>query len=529
MGESVKFRPGRIQSIDSSQEITLKQTWAHLLRYWGYEIAIADEECANPHNFVVSSTTPLASPNAPADTHSGGLRWFKRSSSNNKHGRSKSIESSGEIRPLRSRQGNHDQYLPVQVPSENVSAVFASYKMHSSPGSSDLSDEDLFASSTPDQALEAASSDDEPSLESFCTANSSSGEETTDVAGRKQHLNSASFLPRHALFDFLKNGTPQLTHTSWIKSMRQDLLDNLVLRYLRARKFNVTQSLIMIHKSLCWRGTVGFPDDWTNQGDAKFFLEKKIPKYYNNFTAGKCFGGGHDRQGNPLLFSQARNHIPSELTTEYTDRFALVCIEWTRLFMREVTESVDQVSVVFDLTGFSLKNSDNPSTKFLVEALEAYYPECLAGVYIYNAPWVFNVVWNLVKNWLDPGVSAKIHFIKTINELENYIDLDNLPKEMGGNSSVSSEYPEPDPLDKDPPQKKDDHYVELVRERDTLLMQFIETTIRWIEATDAEVSASYLRDKIQLDEALSSNYIKLDPYVRCRGICDRTGQLKIRN
>ena len=65
------------------------------------------------------------------------------------------------------------------------------------------------------------------------------------------------------------------------------------------------------------------------------------------------------------------------------------------------------------------------------------------------------------------------------------------------------------------------------RERDELLVRFFETTRKWIESTNPQVSDRYLKDKIDLNIALSRNYIQLDPYVRNRGIYDRDHTLSI--
>jgi hypothetical protein len=46
--------------------------------------------------------------------------------------------------------------------------------------------------------------------------------------------------------------------------------------------------------------------------------------------------------------------------------------------------------------------------QFLVTALERYYPEFLAGVLIYNAPWVFQPFWRMIRPWLDENVASKV-------------------------------------------------------------------------------------------------------------------------
>lgn len=574
MTDNPEYRPGRIQTISPDQEVVLKQVWAHLLKYWGYGVALSDSDCSHVKNFIASSASsrenlaPLSkslsrrlttSHHAPKSSS-----WFRKSSSHHQHEHHHHVEPKSPVssraplirktqsRPDASAHHHHyartrrspaqETYIPVKDPSEKIREIFEDYvgQLFGSPpessaeyigttsrdGSASMASETYLADSNDHDGS------DIDSFSSFVTAHTTFGC-TLDSLPQPEPLSpSPSNSPKPKLktstFRFMAAGDPETSHRSWVGTMRQDMIDNYVLRFCRARKFAYQEVLEMFHKSLIWRSTASFPNDWLNMGDAPSFLAKKQPKYYNNYVTGKSYFGGRDRAGNPLLCSQTRKHFASELTPEFTNKFSLVCIEWTRLAMREVNESADQTSVIFDLTDFSLKNSDNNSIKFLAETLEAYYPECLAAVYIFNAPWIFSTVWNIIKRFLDPVVASKIRFIKGVEELTQYIDMDNIPKALGGNSPVTDVYPEPSEDDARP-KEKDERYYQLARERESLLLRFIETTQRWIEATNAQVSAKYLSDKIELDTALSYNYIELDPYIRCRGVPDRDGSLTLKN
>ncbi|PYD07373.1 hypothetical protein DND36_32565, partial [Pseudomonas savastanoi pv. glycinea] len=51
----IKYRPGRIQSLDPKQEIALKQCWATLLKLWGYDISLTNDDISLPELFVALS------------------------------------------------------------------------------------------------------------------------------------------------------------------------------------------------------------------------------------------------------------------------------------------------------------------------------------------------------------------------------------------------------------------------------------------------------------------------------------------
>jgi hypothetical protein len=63
-----------------------------------------------------------------------------------------------------------------------------------------------------------------------------------------------------------------------------------------------------------------------------------------------------------------------------------------------------------------------------------YYPERLGKMYVINAPWGFSGVFSVVKKFLDPVTSAKIHVLGSgyQKELMAQIPAENLPKAFGG-------------------------------------------------------------------------------------------------
>lgn len=63
-----------------------------------------------------------------------------------------------------------------------------------------------------------------------------------------------------------------------------------------------------------------------------------------------------------------------------------------------------------------------------------YYPERLGKMYVINAPWGFSGVFSVVKKFLDPVTSAKIHVLGSgyKSELLAQVPAENLPKAFGG-------------------------------------------------------------------------------------------------
>lgn len=333
--------------------------------------------------------------------------------------------------------------------------------------------------------------------------------------------------PNTKIIPCLSRYKPEELHASLFKALRNDLFDNYLLRFVRARKFKYDEAIAMLSKSLDWRHNTLEADDFLLEGDAPSYMNGTNKGFIKNFTVGKCYTRGVDKQKNPIVLFKARLNYPSDSPLEGTKRYALVIIEWSRLNLKDISDSRDQCSVIFDLTGFSLKNNDLPAIKFLAEIFEAHFPEILGSILIHNAPWIFSTIWNLIKNWLDPVVASKIHFTKSTKDLNQFIDSDNLPESMGGKDPYAGEYPEPKAEDCHPPKPKDAVYRQLKKERDENLVKFLETTKRWIESTDSDVSARYLQDKIDLGTKIAQLYVDLDPYVRIPGIYDRNGSIDL--
>ncbi|KAL6450024.1 CSR1 Phosphatidylinositol transfer protein CSR1 [Candida maltosa Xu316] len=337
------------------------------------------------------------------------------------------------------------------------------------------------------------------------------------AAGLSRHqatLNNAVHVTAGATpLRFLTQYDPKEQHRALSRVPRNDLVDNLILRFVRARKWDTERAIEMMAKSLQWRSTEFPADIWAMEGDA--------PSYIDGTNKGR------DKNNNPIFMFQAKKHLTADSPLEQNQRYAVVTIEWVRLFLREVSESVDTCTIVFDLTGFSLKNADYSTIKFLAEVFEAHYPETLGFILIHNAPWIFSTVWNIIKNWLDPVVASKIHFTKDAKELSKFIDPNLIPDYLGGEDTTRGYYPIPEERHTRPPRAKDAKFVQLRKERDELYVRLLETTKKWIESTNPMVSDKYLKDKIDLNIAISRNYIELDPYVRNPGIYDRDGTLTV--
>lgn len=270
-----------------------------------------------------------------------------------------------------------------------------------------------------------------------------------------------------------------------------------------------------------WKSTECLAYEWLLEGDAPSFLKGTNPTFVKNFDKRKAYISGRDKKDNIIFGFRASLHLTTDANPQdEMKRWSITMIEWCRFFFADIKKSKDQASVIFDLTDFSLKNADYSTIKFIADVFEAHYPECLEKIFIFNAPWIFQTMWNIIKGWFDPVVASKITFVKDLSEITEFIDISQIPTFMGGELDVELDYPVPRKADVQT-KPKDSRFQQLIKERDELNLQLLDRTARWIESYDPKMSSKYLEEKINVAIKLSKNYVELDPYIRRKGIIDR--------
>ncbi|CAG5147448.1 uncharacterized protein ALTATR162_LOCUS2039 [Alternaria atra] len=322
----------------------------------------------------------------------------------------------------------------------------------------------------------------------------------------------------------------ELRRTFW-SMVKHDHPDALLLRFLRARKWDVEKALVMMISTMQWRlNEMHVDDDIMKNGelaalqtastDAK--TKKNADDFLTQLRMGKSYLHGLDIEGRPMCFVRARLHKAGEQTEESLERFTVYTIETARMLLRP---PIDTATIVFDMTDFSMANMDYTPVKFMIKCFEANYPESLGTVLVYRAPWVFNAVWSIVKGWLDPVVAGKVHFAKTIDELSNYVPKSQIPSELGGDEKWEYKYPEPvagenDKMADEKPKQ------ELQSERQQIVGKYETTVLEWVHAGDGAPAEEKRKERDAIAEQLRQNYWKLDPYVRARSLYDRMGVLQ---
>ncbi|KAF4998643.1 hypothetical protein FGRMN_2969 [Fusarium graminum] len=321
----------------------------------------------------------------------------------------------------------------------------------------------------------------------------------------------------------LKNKSPEHFKRSLWETFLADHPDTSILRFLRARDWDVPKAVDMFVSSINWREERQVQKTIIGEGEAvglKKSLSADEQAFMTQYRSGKSYVRGTDLENRPVYVIKVRLHDPHKQTAEAMETYVLHNIETLRLMAREPK---DKVCLIFDLTGFGLRNMDFHVVKFLVDILETRYPETLGVVLVHNAPFVFWGVWTVIKHWLDPVVASKIHFTSGTKGLLKFIPKANLQKSYGGEDAWEYKYIEPVPTENER-MHSEEKKTKIQIERQELIDQFDQLTVEWAASDqDAVASAEILDRRDEVAQLLELNYWKLDPYIRSGTYYHRAG------
>ncbi|KAI9293830.1 hypothetical protein K502DRAFT_317811 [Neoconidiobolus thromboides FSU 785] len=228
--------------------------------------------------------------------------------------------------------------------------------------------------------------------------------------------------------------------------------DHFLLRFLRARKFNLDAAFEMLSNFENWR------KEWDVDNLVK---EYKLPHEEEVTAIYPRFYHQVDKMGRPLYIEQIGKVnvnkmfdilCPDEKDANVKYDKALNLMLKHFIVGYEILQNkkfpacsekagkhIEQCYTILDLKDVALSQATTvlPFVKETAKIAQDYYPEMMGKMVIINAPFLFRGVFSLVKPFLDPVTLSKIDLLggsyKSV--LEKDVDLENLPKEFGGKCS----------------------------------------------------------------------------------------------
>lgn len=147
----------------------------------------------------------------------------------------------------------------------------------------------------------------------------------------------------------LKELTPEELRSAFWSMVKSDHPDALLLRFLRARKWDVQRALVMLISTMRWRCREMHVDDdimYVGEGgalaDAKSgdgFAKKEGGDFMTQMRKGKSYLHGMDREGRPLCYVNVRLHKQGEQSDRTMERYTVLIIETARLLLKPPVET----------------------------------------------------------------------------------------------------------------------------------------------------------------------------------------------
>merc|ERR1719237_746631 len=286
-------------------------------------------------------------------------------------------------------------------------------------------------------AEEAAEEAEKPTGDKLRRKSSAKGRDLEQ--GMAENTDPASKLDQDYIQMFLGKLTAmQESRLVQLKSQMAELQkgkapsDPVVLRFLRARDFEVQKGREMLSQSLLWRKKHG--------------VDKILSEYQEPLVVKEYFPGGwhgHDREGRPVFLLRlgqmdAKGLIKSvgeEGLTKLTLHICEEGIKLTEEASHRLNKPISTWTMLLDLEGLNMRHLWRPGMKALlhiIEICEANYPETLGRVLIIRAPRVFPIMWTLVSPLIDETSRGKFLFYsgndyQDPGGLVDYIDNEHIP------------------------------------------------------------------------------------------------------
>mmetsp|Transcript_35066 Transcript_35066/g.84901 ORF Transcript_35066/g.84901 Transcript_35066/m.84901 type:complete len:434 (-) Transcript_35066:85-1386(-) len=219
-------------------------------------------------------------------------------------------------------------------------------------------------------------------------------------------------------------------------------------RWLRARKYNLEDTIKMVEEATVCRAEAKLADFWPDPSKA---IGCEVSHYITQYP--QCYAG-YGKNGAPVFISK-----PGVLNTDAVECVTtienVVKFHWFAQMhdfgnrLRSYKEKNPEFKrfeciCILDLEHLTMSQLSQRTLAIVKDqsAIDSLcFPETMCKMYIVNGPRFFSATWKLIKSWIDPRTSSKVEVISSRKQweekLRQIIDVEELPSDYGGKATDS--------------------------------------------------------------------------------------------
>lgn len=234
------------------------------------------------------------------------------------------------------------------------------------------------------------------------------------------------------------------------------LTDNDCMRFVRARKNDISKAANMASNWATWWKTPFADESLKHMSPSNILHLQEVDPDEDIYTE-LCPHAlyGFSKEGHPIYWERTgiiSNSLKTlkkktNLNKLHARHVRIQELNRARLYhtnkklgKSNTANEIEKTIIVFDMLELGM-SPDLFGINYVKDMFGCdgnYYPERLHKMLMINAPWYFSAIWALVSFCVDPVTAEKIVIVGSDYEgvLREYIDEENIPKEMGGLAEV---------------------------------------------------------------------------------------------
>ncbi|PIA59593.1 hypothetical protein AQUCO_00400464v1 [Aquilegia coerulea] len=221
--------------------------------------------------------------------------------------------------------------------------------------------------------------------------------------------------------------------------------DVILLKFLRARDFKVSDALTMLEKCVVWRKEFG----------AEKIVEEELG--FKELEGVVAYMHSYDRDGHPVCYNAYGVFKDKEMYEKYFGdeeklkkflKWRVQVLERGIKLLHFKPGGVNSIIQVTDLKDMPKRELRVASSKIL-SLFQDNYPEMVARKIFINVPWYFSMLYGIFSPFLTQRTKSKFVIVREGNVAETlykYIRPENIPVQYGGLSppgSLQNSIPKP--------------------------------------------------------------------------------------